>query len=103
MVDTLRDTVMHSRHELLGPRELPNKLKTTRFREWWFGLTIQERRDVADQTPVSYQYIKTHVVIHPPRKLPRMTTMIALVKASNGELSMGDMLAHCDIKGGELL
>ena len=58
------------------------------------GMTADQRKAYASRAGTTAYYIKTHLVSVPPRKVPREGLMRGLAQASNGDLSMGDVLAH---------
>jgi len=67
---------------------------TTKFRAYFLSMDQAERDTYAKRAGTTAYYIQTHLISIPPRKMPRDPLMRGLAAASEGELSMGDVLQH---------
>jgi len=56
------------------------------------SLSYDDLRDYANKCSTSMAYIKIHLL--PARKIPKRPLMESLVKNSNGNLTMQDVLDH---------
>lgn len=64
----------------------------TTFKSYWAKLTETERQRYAKRAGTTVAYIGIHLIHR--RKFPRQKLMKQLAKASSGELSFQDMVAH---------
>lgn len=64
------------------------------FRQFYASLTDAEKKDFADRAGTTPKNIEAHYLSTPPRKIPRKDRMEQLAQASNGAVSMVELLEH---------
>lgn len=64
------------------------------FRTYFKGLSEIEQAEYAERAGTSAAYIHTHFLSHPPRRIPRPDLMRALAAATNGAVSLHELLCH---------
>lgn len=67
---------------------------STTFRNHFMRLSADERERYAQAAGTTALYIKTHLISVPPRKVPRTDLMHGLAEASDGALTLADVLEH---------
>ena len=64
------------------------------FRDYFRSLSDKEQVKYAKKAGTTANYIRCHLIAQPPRKIPRQKLMESLVTASQGRLSISDLLRH---------
>jgi len=65
-----------------------------KFRDFFQDLDAEAQKRYAQRAGTTAKYIYTHYMSQPPRKIPRRELMHSLVDASDGAVSLDELLEH---------